>query len=239
MGKAKFINGKGDDVPLVNTNMTKFEQTVKMAGVGYSFSLDEIGAAQELGRSLTSDGAAAARLAYEQFVDEIALEGDSAFGLEGLYNTTGIATIAATSTFATATPDQVLAEINKALVSIEVDSKGIELADTIILPLAVSATMERRLGDGSDTTILDFITRANTYTRRTGQPLMIEFTHRLTDKMVVYRRDPSVLKMYMPMPLRFISPQFMNFEVKTLGMFRFSPINIRRPIAMRYVTGIA
>lgn len=239
VGKAKFINGKGDDIPLVNIKGTKFEQTINMAGVGYSFSLEEIGAAQMMGSNLSADGADAARMAYEQFVDEVAFNGDAALGVEGFYAMTGVTSIAAGATFAASTPDAILAIINTALVAIETTSLGVEIANTIILPLAVAGIMERRLGDGSDVTILDFIARANRYTRRTGQPLTIEFDHRLTTKMVVYRRDPQVVKMHMPMPLRFIPPQFVNLEVKVLGMFRFAPVNIRRPGAVRYVTGVA
>lgn len=239
VGKAKFINGKGDDIPLVNVTGTKFEQTINMAGVGYSFSLEEIGAAQMLGQNLSADGADAARMAYEQLVDEVAFIGNTTLGVQGLFNTTGITTIAAGATFAASTPDAVLAIINNALTAIESGSLGVEIADTIVLPLALAGTMERRLGDGSDTTILDFIMRANRYTRRTGLPLTVEFSHRLTTTMVVYRRDPSVLKLHMPMPLQFIPPQMVNLEVKVLGMFRFAPINIRRPGAMRYVSGVA
>ena len=239
VGKAKFINGKGDDIPLVNIKGTKFEQTINMAGVGYSFSLEEIGAAQMMGSNLSADGADAARMAYEQFVDEVAFNGDAALGVEGFYAMTGVTSIAAGATFAASTPDAILAIVNTALVAIETTSLGVEIANTIILPLAVAGIMERRLGDGSDVTILDFIARANRYTRRTGQPLTIEFDHRLTTKMVVYRRDPQVVKMHMPMPLRFIPPQFVNLEVKVLGMFRFAPVNIRRPGAVRYVTGVA
>jgi hypothetical protein len=239
-GRAKFINGKGDDIPMVNITGSKFESTVNMAGVGYSFSLEEIGAAQMMGRNLSNDGAAAARLAYEQFVDAVAFIGDTTLGVEGFYNMTGITTAAAGTTFAASTPDQVLAIINNAIAAIETASLGVEIADTIILPLKASASMERRLGDGSDTTILDFIARANRYTRQTGQPLTIEFDWRLdaTNRMVVYRRDPEVLKMHMPMPLRFIPPQAVNLEIKVLGMFRFAPVNIRRPVAVRYISGV-
>ena len=239
-GRAKFINGKGDDIPLVNISGSKFEQTVNMAGVGYSFSLEEIGAAQMMGRNLSNDGAAAARLAYEQFVDAVAFTGDATIGVEGFYNMTGVTTAAAGATFTASTPDAVLAIINTALTAIETASLGIEVADTIILPLKAGATMERRLADGSDTTILDFIMRANRYTRQTGLPLTIEFDWRLDalNKMVVYRRDPQVLKMHMPMPLRFIPPQSVNLEIKVLGMFRFAPVNIRRPVAVRYVSGV-
>lgn len=236
VGKAKLINGKGDDIPLVNIMRAKFEETIGMGGVGYSFSLEEIGQAQMLGRGLSNEGAAAARFAYEQFVDEFAMLGPN--GDDGLLTQTGITEAAASKTLAASTPDEVLALVNAQITAVESATNGVELVDTIIFPLATAGEFERRLGDGSDTTILDFVSRANRYTRRTGRPLMIEFDHRLTSKAVLYRRDPQVLKMHMPMPLRFIPPQAQNFEVKVLGMFRFSPVNIRRPSAMRRITGL-
>lgn len=236
-GKAKMINGKGDDVPLVNIKRQKFEETVGMGGIGYSFSLEEIGAAQMTGQPLSADGAEAARMAYEQFVDEVAMKG--ANGDDGLLTMAGITEIAAGKTIATMTPDEILAMVNNNIAKVEADSLGIELVDTVIFPLVSAGTFERRLGDGSDTTILDFVSRANRYTRRTGQPLRIEFDHRLTTKAVMYRNDPQVVKMHMPMPLQFIAPQAVNLEVKVLGMFRFSPVNIRRKSAMVRVTGLA
>lgn len=239
-GRAKFINGTGDDVPLVNITGSKFEQMVNTAAIGYSFSLEEIGAAQQNGTNLSSDGAMEARKIYEHFVDEVAFLGDSTVGVEGLYNMTGIASQGAGATFTNSTPDEVLAIINNAMTAIETASLGQEVADTIILPLKAAGGMERRLGDGSDTTILDFIRRANRYTRQTNQPLTVEFDWRLDDlnKMVVYRRDTSVLKMHMPMPLEFIAPQAKNLRIKVLGMFRFAPVNIRRPVAVRYISGV-
>lgn len=240
VGKAKYVSGKGDDIPLVNVKGSKFEQTVNMAGIGYSFSLEEIGAAQQLGMNLSSDGADAARMAYEQFVDEVAFLGDTTLGIEGFYNMTGITTAAAGATFAASTPDAILGIINAALTGIETSTKGIEVANTIVLPLKVAAQLERRL-ENSSITIFDFIARANRYTRQTGQTLNIEFDYRLDalNKMVVYRRDPQVLKMHMPMPLRFIAPQPVNLEIKVLGMFRFAPVNIRRPGAVRYISGVS
>jgi hypothetical protein len=57
--------------------------------------------------------------------------------------------------------------------------------------------------------------------------------------MVAYRRDPSVVKMYMPMPFRFL-PVWQTgpiiFEVP--GIFRLGGVDVRRPKAMRYVDGI-
>lgn len=240
VGKAKFVNGKGDDIPLVNVTGSKYEQTVNMAGVGYSFSLEEIGAAQQLGMNLSSDGADAARMAYEQLVDEVAFEGDSTLGVEGLFNMTGVTSVAAAATFAASTPQEVLSIINTNLSAINTSTQGIEWADTIILPLALYADIAtRQLAAESETTVLDFIQRKNVYSVSSGQPLTIVGDRRLTTKMVMYRRDPQVLKMFMPMPLRFIPPQAVNLEIKTLGMFRFAPVQIRRSKAVRYVTGVA
>jgi hypothetical protein len=239
VGRAKFINGKGDDIPLVNLISSKYELGVNMAGVGYSFSLEEIGAAQAMGVNLSGDGADAARLAYEQLVDEVALVGDTTLGVEGLFNTTGITSAAAAQTFALGTPQQILVTINTAITAIYTQTQGIELPDTIILPYAQFADIAtRQLSVDNPMTILEFIRRTNIYTVTTGQELKIVGHHRLTGRMVIYRRDPTVLKLHMPMPLQFIPPQFVNLEVKVLGMFRFAPISIRRPLAMRYVTGI-
>ena len=238
VGRAKFMNGKGDDVPLANIMRTKFEQGILDAGIGYEFSLTEIGQAQMMGMSLPNEGASAARLAYEQLVDEVTLNG--ADGIEGLYNTTGITSTASAATFLVGTPAQVLTAINTALTAIMTDTNGIDMANTVVLPLAAYAAIAtRQLDATSDVTILEFIRRANVYTTRTGQPLTIMADHRLATKMVVYKRDPSVLKLHMPMPLRFLPPQYVNLSVRVPGMFRFAPLSIRRPKAVRYVTAVA
>lgn len=239
VGKAKFINGKGDDIPLVDIMRTKFEQTVNMAGIGYSFSLEEIGAAQQLGMGLSNEGAMAARQAYEQLVEEVAFVGNTALGLEGITNTNGVTSGAAATTIAAATPDGALAIINAALSGIWSDSKGIERANTVLVPIAVYADLATRRVTDTSMTVLQFIQQANVYTASTGQPLDIVGVHWLTTKMVVYRKDPSVVKLHMPMPLQFLPPQARGLQIDTYGMFRFAPVNIRRPGAIRYVTGVA
>lgn len=239
VGKAKFVNTKGDDIPLVNLTGAKFEQTINDGAIGYSFSLTEIGAAMRLGQNLNADGANAANMGFQQLVDEVAFTGNSQLGVEGLYNTTGIDLIAATATFAASSPQVILRIINDAITQIWDESKSIELADTIVLPLTEYAYIATtQISDDNPMTILEFIQKSNIYTVRTKQPLNIEADHRLTGKMVVYRKDPEVLKLHMPMPLEFIAPQLQGINVNVYGMFRFAPVNIRRPGAIRYVTGI-
>ncbi|MEL7299364.1 MAG: major capsid family protein [Pseudomonadota bacterium] len=238
-GRAKFINGKGSDVPLVNLSRSKFEQTVNMGGIGYDFSLEEIGAAQDANVKLSTEGANAARQAYEQHVDAVALSGEDQLGVEGFFDMTGVTSTAASKTFATSTPQEILAELNDELTAIYKGSLGVDMADTIVLPLDIMGRLSStQLAPESDMMIIDLLRRSNIYTAETGRELNITGSHRLSGKAVIYRRDPAVVKMHMPMPLRFIAPQPVGLSIVTLGMYRFAPVNIRRPGAVRYLTGI-
>lgn len=237
VGKAKLMNGSADDMPLANLVRTKFEQSILDAGIGYEFSLAEIGQAQMMGQSLPTEGAAAARLAFEQLVDAVALVGDS--GYEGLYATTGITSTAAAAAWSGATAAQILADVNAVLTRIVTATGGIDVANTIVIPEAsFSIIAGKQIDATNQTTILEYIRRSNVYTAKTGLPLSIFSDVRLTNKMVAYKRDPSVLKLHMPMPLRFMPPQLINLSVRVPGMFRFAPLSIRRPKAIQYVTGL-
>ena len=239
VGRAKFINGKGDDIPRVDVTSGKFEQTVNMAGVMYSYSIEEIGAAAQLGTNLPTESANAARMAYEQLVNSTALIGNADMGIEGLFNTTGITSVASAATFASSTPQAILSFINGLLTGIKSASLGTQIADTIVLPIAQFGDLTtRQIAPESDVTILDFIRRANVYTAQTGQPLNVFSDYNLTNKMVAYRNDPSVVKLPMPMPLMFLAPQAYGLEVRSYGAFRFAPVSIRTPSAVRYGTGL-
>jgi hypothetical protein len=56
--------------------------------------------------------------------------------------------------------------------------------------------------------------------------------------MVLYRRDPSVLSFYLPMPHRFM-PVWQNGPLNFLvpGIFRVGGVEIRRPYSVRYQDG--
>ena len=115
-GQANWINGNADDVPLAGTERAKHEAGVHMAGIGYSFGYEEINQAQMLGMDLAADNAIAARRAYEEMVDGVALFGDTSKGFEGLVSSSGVtAASATTGNWNSATEDQILADLNDAL----------------------------------------------------------------------------------------------------------------------------
>ncbi|MFH0083619.1 major capsid family protein, partial [Pseudomonas aeruginosa] len=94
--------------------------------------------------------------------------------------------------------------------------------------------------------ILTYLQRNNVYTAQTGRPLMIKGLNGLdtagaggTARMISYRRDPSVLKMHIPMPHRFLQVyQAGPIRWEVPGIFRLGGVDIRRPAEVRYTDGI-
>lgn len=246
-GKAEWINGNAGDIPMAGSELAKSETAVHTAGIGYGYGYEEINQAQMLGVNLSNDGAMAARRAYEEMVDRVALTGDTRKGFSGLINNASVTAAAVTTGgWASATEDQILADVNNVLLAQASGTEYASLADTLLLPYAkMNVLATNRLGD-TQSTILEFLRRNNTYTAMTGNPITIRAIRGLDTagaagvaRMVAYRRDPSVLKLHIPMPHRFLpvfQPNPLRFEIP--GVFRLGGLDIRRPKEVRYGDGI-
>lgn len=248
VGAAGWINGNADDIPLASTERSKFESQIHMAGIGYGYGLEEISQAAQLGIPLTADDAIAARRAYEEFVDRVALQGDTSKGFNGFFNYPGVvAGSAVTGNWATATPDQVLADVNTSLSLQAEGTLYTSFADTCLLPydkFLMLAT--RKVNEQGLESILTYLQKNNIYTAQTGRPLTIRGLLGLkqagaggTPRMITYRRNPQVLKMHIPMPHKFLpvwQAGAIRWEVP--GIFRLGGVDIRRPAEVRYTDGI-
>lgn len=255
VGAAGWFHHYAKDTHMADVERNKHEVGIEMADIGYRWTLQEIGVAMKTGTPLASERAAAAKRAYEEFLDRIALFGDTSKGYYGISNYPGITSTLVTAdggtgedetAWALKSDEQVLRDFNNAITGMYVDSLQVELADTVLLPLAVLTMLaSRRLGDTNET-LMDFLMRKNVYTFQTGRPLLVRSIRGLetagsgsTGRMIVYRRDPQVLKMHLPMTHRFL-PAYQTgplvFDV--VGIFRLAGLEIRRPGAFRYVDGI-
>lgn len=251
-GKADWINGNSDDIPLASTEKSKFETAVYTAGIGYSWGWEEIQQAQMLGVNLPAEDAMAARRAYEEMVDRVALEGDAEKGFSGgLFNySTVTANAADNGDWENATALQINKDINDAIGNIYTETNTTGIADTLVLPfskyLYIASTP---MSVDNNMTILNFVRQNNIYTAQTGQPLTIVSARGLDDagvsvspdgaRMVAYRRSPEVLKMHIPMPHRFL-PVYQDGPLHWVvpGVFRLGGLDIRLPKEVTYVDGI-
>ncbi len=258
-GQADWFSHLSTDMRLADVNRTKFEQGIEMAGIGYRYTLEELGFAQLIpGTNLTSERADAARFAYESFCDDVAMTGSESKGWDGLINSSlpDRSDVAASGTgsgdpakrlWSNKTADQIIADINVALTGIFVGSNTVEMANTILVPPSALTYLSTVRIDSTTENALSYLQKYNIYTMQTGLPLTIRAVLGLefagtagVGRMVVYRKDPRVLKMHIPMPHRFLSVWQtgpMVFDIP--GIFRLGPVEIRLPGAIRYYDGIS
>jgi len=254
LGRADWFHHTALDVPLAELTREKFERGIEMAAIGYRWTIEEVASAMNTpGLNLTADKATACRRAYEEMVDDIALRGSAPKNMQGLINSSLVTATTApadgtgsATTFASKTNDQVIRDINNALMGIATGTNWLYYADTILLPPAVLVGMAGRMFANQPITLLDWIKRYNVLTVQTGRPITLAGVRGLEtaglggiSRMVAYRRDPSVLKMWIPMRHKFL-PVWQRgplvFDVP--GIFRIGGLEIRMPAAMRYLDGV-
>jgi len=260
VGQAGWLNHMAKDVPIADIQKSKFEHGLEMAGIGYRYTLEELGGAMLVpGTNLTSERAEAARRAYEEFVDDVALRGKTDKNWTGLINDANV-TVAdvqadggqslgdtdGSPSWTDKDADMILRDVNDAITGVYVDSLQVEMADTVLLPVASWTILTTKRIPNTTMNCMSYLQQYNAYTAVTGQPLTIRAVRGLESagvggrgRMVVYKKDPRVLKLHLPMPHRFL-PVWqtgpMVFDVP--GIFRLGGVEIRRPGSVRYVDGI-
>jgi hypothetical protein len=254
VGEANWFDGMTNSMPLADINRAKHEQTIEMAGIGYRYTLEELGHAMMVpGTNLSSERAEAARRSYEEFMDRLARVGDTRKGVTGLFNNVNVTREDAiadggssSALWSAKTADQIIRDVNNALLGVYEGSLTVEMADTVLLPISAMRTLaEKRVSDTA-MTALEYLSKNNLYSHTTGAPLMIRGVLDLDSagaqgvgRMVTYRRDPRVVKFHVPMAHKFL-PVWqtgpITFDVP--GIFRVGSVDIRRPGAFRYVDGI-
>jgi hypothetical protein len=251
-GKANWFHAASKDIHVADVERAKHEVGVEMADIGYRWNLEELGQAMMIpGTNLSADRAAAARRAYEEFVDDVALRGKAEKSIFGIMNYPGISTVTAQAEGANIlwslkTADGIITDVNNALTGIYSSSLTVEIADTILLPVASLVILSTKRVPNTTMSCLDYLKANNVYTQITGRPLTIRALRGLetaggaaNNRMITYRRDPQVIKMHIPMTHRFM-PVWQTgplvFDVP--GIFRLAGLEIRRPGAVSYVDGI-
>lgn len=240
-GIAKLISDYADDLPRADAMGQKFTAPIEPLGISFGYSLGEVRAAAKVGRPLTTAKADAARLGHEQAVDEIAAFGDATTGITGFLNNANVPQASAvTGSWTPATdPDLILGDMNESVASIISITKATESPDTILLPIEKFALINQmRLGD-TNTTVLDFFLKNNTWISG------VDHWHRLegagavgADRMMTYRRDPSKVELHIPsefeaLPVQERGLAFVVPTYSTIGGTTFY-----KPLSAKYTDGI-
>lgn len=241
VGFAKVISDYANDFPRVDVYGEENTAKVKGIGASYGYSIKEIRQSQFSGKRLDQRRAEMARRAVDQSINQIALLGDAANNIPGFLKYPGITeyTLPADGTGAsklwtTKTGDQIVRDITGMVSAIMTPTNGMEVPDTLLLPLArYNLIANTRVGSNSDTTILEFILKTSPAIKR------IDWLQELsglgagsTEKAFMYASDDMHVSLEIPQMFEQFEPQAkgMAFEVpchaETAGVIVYYPLAV-------------
>lgn len=246
VGSAKMIASYADDLPRADVFANRFTSNVKSLGNSFGYSVQEIRAARKAGLDLDARKAQAARRAMEEKLDELARSGDAASGLQGFFDISGALTytVPADGTggsddWSSKDADLVIRDLNGMVNYIVSQTKEVEAPDTLLLPLtAYQEIATRRMGDGSDQTILNFFLATNPYVRTVSPWWRLETAGTGgIRKAIAYRRDPEALQLLVPQEFEMFAPETRGLEMLTACHMRCGGVVAYYPLSICYAEG--
>jgi hypothetical protein len=238
----KFIAANGRDLPQVDIDASVSYIRVGYAGNSYGYSLEELRKAAALRMPLD---AAKGRLAFRgarQHQQQVAFFGDVQRQMFGLFNHPNVPLDNSTIDWTTATGDEIVADMNALVNKVWQQSAQRHLPNTLLLPSNLwTIAQGKRMASGTDTTVLEFFMRNNTYTAVTGQPLDVRSVLYLNDagvggspRMMAYEKNADNLTMRMPIPWRSLPPQPTALRLEIPCEYKMGGTEFRYPLSAAY-----
>lgn len=241
VGIANFVTHWGKDFPRVSIATEQKIFGIAPIGDSYGWNIDEIRKSIKLGIPLQTRLTIAARRAIMKKIDDIAFFGDVPRDLPGFFTNPNITDFAlpadgtgAKVNWSTKTPDQIIRDVRLMTTEIRLITDEIETPNTLLLDTASFELINgTRLGDGSDTTIADFIVSKNVHIsdimsvtnltdpENTGEPFAM-----------LYDRNPEQLELFLPTPIETFAPQQNNLEWNVNLLAKVGGTVIHRPLSV-------
>lgn len=247
VGLAAIIREPSSDIPRVDLYVTKATSDIHEMAVAYGYTLSELENAAYTGMPLDSEKARVAREVMLRTASDIAINGGAAYGvpnLPGIFSNTNIPTVTAVdpgggTEWVNKTADQILFDMNDAVTDTMTATNGIEVPDSILLPLGQYEHVSTlRVGDTGET-VLSYFLRTNPHISRVDWMRELDGIGTAgADVMLVYRNDPSKLKYHMPLPFQQRPAQESNMEIVINCREKTGGVVIPKPLSLRIVEGI-
>ena len=246
VGMAKIIANYADDLPRADVLGKEFSSPVREIGSSYGYNIKEIASAKMAGKPLNARRANAAKRSCMVRENNIAFNGDSVSGLKGFLNAENISEVVLdadgmgnSKEFSKKTADNIIRDITRLPTHVHTVSKGVEIADTLLLPLSqYNLISNLRLPD-TNISVRKWILAENPHLKK------IDWLDELrtagagnTARMMVYRYDPDALTLE-------ITQEFSQRPVQEKGLEFTVPcwmgtggVIVYYPLSIAYADGI-
>lgn len=254
-GSGAVHAGGANGIPLVSANVDKGIYKAHVFAAALRVMFVDMQKANFVGRSLDQMLTDGLRTAYDKHMDQHVYMGLEEYGTTGLLNDPDAAeTVVAngakgSAKWADKTPEEILADVNAALMANWAAAEYDETAmpNHILLPYEqYSDILTRKVTELATETILDFLMKNNAAVKNGGS-LYIGPTRWCkgagtgeTDRMAVYVHNPRFVSMDELVPLSRImsSPNVTNVCYDTAYMANISQVQVLYPQSIGYYDGI-
>lgn len=215
-------------------------------GMELGWTMPELASAQALGRPVDQQKFAGMNLKYQMDIDEMVYVGDGLIGYTGMLNNANVtASNAVTGNWATATPDQILADVNTFLNSVWAASAYAVCPSKLLLPpLKFSYLVSTKVSTAGNISILEYIKNNSLSNSINGVPLDVQPLKWLTgrgvsnaDRMVAYTNDMDRIRFPL-VPLQRTPLEFRGIAQLTTYYGRMGVVEIPYLETIGYCDGI-
>jgi hypothetical protein len=257
-GKAALVGEDGGDLPNAGVSVEEFSRILIQIGAAYQFTNEELRAAALAARNgqplnLDSERGQAAREAIERTIDIMLAYGTATVnsitygtggdkGLLGLLNLSGTATYTAATgaggsqLWSAKTPDEVVADIAGLLNSQISATYKLHQANKVGMSIAMFQDIStRRMGDGSDVTILNFVKTMFPGVTFFSWQYCTDAGSGTTDRVVAFNSDPRYVRATLAREFTQEPPQLHNLVTKINCTAKLGGVVTPYPLSVTYM----
>lgn len=215
-GRAAFLGANATDIPRADVSKKRVTHPIRTMVISYGWSVEEIEAARFAGTPLDRAKADAATRALAELEHNTLLQGDDARGLPGFLTNPIIPriTVPNGAWLTTATPDEVIQDLNSVGDQIFILSERSHRPNTMLLPIAqfryITTTPRSTT---TDTTIAEFFLKSNGFVREImSLPELSTASPAGGPTMLAYQKDPGILSGVIPLAMQQMQAQVVGME---------------------------
>ena len=254
-GEGSITATNSDGVPAVNVNFNKGQFKAHPFMRSLRIGWIDMQRANQIGRSIDQALRDGVRLVYDKHMDKNVYQGFALYGTTGLINNSDVAVTNATTgvgggtTFASKTPDEILADINNAINTVwaACDYDEDAIPNHILIPNKDYALLvNRKVSDIGDKSVLTYLME-NNIAKAKGIDLRIEGCKWCdeagvgsTDRMIVYVNKERFLSVDELQPLSMVmtTPNAKFASYDTLYSANIGEVKLYYTQTVLYVDGI-
>ncbi len=241
-GKAKRHNPNSGDIPTADTEYGERSVPVENGAIGYRYNIQELAASIQLGRSLATDKADAAREAFEDHMNEVSMDGESPFPSFFAFSGVTVSTITGTG-WDGMTGAAIFAQLNAEIIAYVVANGENTFPNRMALDITRLGKLSRPMSDTNPNgdTILTYFLK-NNFSKINGVDLEMVSVPEAAgkggsgkDRAVLYNKNPRSARFQIPVPLMFLAPQLKGLQVIVPGFYRYGGVEFTRVKEVRYI----